>query len=83
MGSLQFDSRRHRSVQGSRPQGLDIQLLCTACDVLRDGNLIRQQDNRKSNANYASCTGEMSSEDKPRQQWQEGLRSSELRAKSH
>ncbi|VDP33226.1 unnamed protein product [Heligmosomoides polygyrus] len=32
---------------------------------LRDGNLARQQDNRQGNANYASCTGEMSSEDKP------------------
>ncbi|VDO71479.1 unnamed protein product [Heligmosomoides polygyrus] len=53
-----------------------------ACDVLRDGNLARQQDNRRSNANYASYTGEMSSEDKLRQQWQGGLRSSELREKS-
>ncbi|VDP34748.1 unnamed protein product [Heligmosomoides polygyrus] len=44
--------------------GLDIQRLRTACDVLRDGNLARQQDNRQSNANYASYAGEMSSEDK-------------------
>ncbi|VDP49610.1 unnamed protein product [Heligmosomoides polygyrus] len=65
MGSLQLDSRSHRSGQGSRLQGLDIQCLCTACDVLRDGNLARQQDNRQSDRNYASCTGEMSSEDKP------------------
>ncbi|VDP42501.1 unnamed protein product [Heligmosomoides polygyrus] len=46
-----------------------------------DGNLVRQQHNRQSDANYASCTGEMSSKNNLRQQWQEGLQSSKLRKK--